>query len=69
MPFAQQPLDPIVVFFALVGGAYACGAWLGKTVAAIRGRDRAALGDWGGIAGGLFGFGLFFGYFLGEVLQ
>jgi hypothetical protein len=64
---AQEPLDPLVVFFALTGGAYAVGTWLGKTLATFLGRNRASWGDWGGIAGGLVGFGLFFGYFIGKV--
>jgi hypothetical protein len=65
----NKALDPIVAFFALVGGMYACGTWLGKTLAAILERDRTLWSDWGGIAGGLAGFGLFFGYVLGEVLK
>jgi hypothetical protein len=42
----QEPLDPIVVFFALTGGAYGVGTWLGKTLAAFLGRDQASWADW-----------------------
>jgi hypothetical protein len=64
---AQEPLDPLVVFFSLTGGAYAVGTWIGRTLAVFLGRDRTSWGDWGGIGGGLVGFGLFFGYFIGKV--
>ena len=63
----QHPFNPLLLFFGLTGGGYAFGTWLGKLAAAMLRRDRTIWGDWGGIAGGLFGLGLFFGYVLGKV--
>jgi hypothetical protein len=63
----QEQLGLLVVFVALTGGAYAVGTWIGKTLAAFLGRDLASWGDWGGVGGGLVGFGLFFGYLIGKV--
>jgi hypothetical protein len=63
---SDQPLDAftfLLVLFGLAAGGYGFGTWLGKTIAAVLGRDRAVWGDWGGILIGLVGFGLFFGYF------
>jgi hypothetical protein len=67
----DQPFDAfadLLLCFGLTGGGYALGTWLGKTIAAVLGRDRTTWGDWGGIFSGLFGLGLFFGYFFVKVI-